>query len=125
MTTNRSEFDRNMLDSRLEDSALASIRHHPEERSASEGGQTGARHFHEEEGPLCLLVRLKLRLVGQSCSMCATPIKTCLEKVRGVESVTVNTVLDLVFVDYDPHLTDVEEIKETIRKIGYSAVPVR
>ncbi len=120
-----SEFGRDVLDAGLEGSVVSSIRHQPEERSANEGGRSAARHFHEDDGPLCLLARLKLRLVGQSCSTCAAPIKRIVGRVRGVESVTVNTVLDLVFVDYDPHTTDSEEIKAAIRKSGYSAIPVR
>ncbi len=122
MRINRNEFGKDALDADLEDSAHTSTRHHPVD--ASEREETSAKYSHERDWPVRLLVRLKLRLVGQSCSVCAAPIKRCLEKVRGVESVTVNPVLDLVFVDYDAHVTSVEEVKEAIRKSGYSAIPV-
>ena len=121
MIIDKSEFA--SVNADLKDSAFTSIGHRPVDPGARE--ETGSKYFREKDSPVSLLVRLKLRIVGQSCSICAGPIKRRLEKIRGVESVTVNSVLDLVFVDYDPHVTDGEEIKETIRKSGYSAMPAR
>lgn len=123
MSIDKNEFGKGSVNAELEDSNVTSIPHHP--LDASEREETGTKYSHQKDSPVHLLVRLKLRLVGQSCSVCAVPIRRCLEKVRGVESVTVNSVLDLVFVDYDPHATNVEEVHEAIRKGGYSAIPVR
>lgn len=66
--------------------------------------------------------RLKLRLVDASCATCLPGIKRELEKVRGVEWVHANPVLDLIFVDYDPSLVGPEEILSVIKRSGFTAV---
>jgi len=66
--------------------------------------------------------RLKLRLVDASCATCLPGIKRELEKVRGVEWVLANPVLDLIFIDYDPSLVGPEEILLAVKRAGYTAV---
>lgn len=68
------------------------------------------------------LDRLKLRLVDASCATCLPGIRRELEKVRGVEWVLANPVLDLIFVDYDPSLVGPEEILSAIKRSGFTAV---
>jgi copper chaperone CopZ len=70
------------------------------------------------------LARLKLRLVDASCSSCVPGIRRELEKLRGIEWVGANPILDLIFVDYDPSLVDPEEIFMVVARTGYKAVRV-
>ncbi len=49
-------------------------------------------------------------------------IRRQLEKVKGVEWVGANPVLDLIFVDYDPDLIDTDEILQVVKRSGYTAV---
>ena len=67
--------------------------------------------------------RLRLRLVDASCSTCLPVIRRELEKVRGVQWVLANPVLDMIFVDYDPSLVSPEEILLAVKRAGYTAVP--
>ncbi len=69
--------------------------------------------------------RLRLRVVDASCSTCILPLRRVLERALGVEWVEANPVLDLVFVDYDPSLTDPDHILSEVRKTGYTAVRAR
>ncbi len=66
--------------------------------------------------------RLRLRLVDASCSTCIIPVRRALERTPGVEWVEANPVLDLIFIDYDPNLTDPDRILSEVRKTGYPAV---
>lgn len=70
------------------------------------------------------LDRLKLRLVDASCATCLPGIRRELDKVRGIEWVLANPVLDLIFVDYDSSLVGLEEILLAVKRAGYTAVPV-
>ncbi len=69
-----------------------------------------------------LVERLRLRLVDASCATCVVPVRRALERVIGVEWVSANPVLDLIFVDYDPRLTDPDHIISEVKKTGYTAV---
>ncbi len=66
--------------------------------------------------------RLRLRIIGQSCSTCIVPVRRVLERAIGVEWVGANPILDLIFVDYDPRLTDPAQILATVKRTGYEAV---
>lgn len=66
--------------------------------------------------------RIKLRLVDASCATCLPGIRRELEKVRGVEWVHANPVLDLIIVDYDPSLVGPEEILSVVKRSGFTAV---
>lgn len=43
--------------------------------------------------------RVKLRLIEASCASCVSPIRRKLERIRGIEWVGFNPVLDLIIVD--------------------------
>lgn len=65
-----------------------------------------------------------MRIVGVPCAACIVPIRRRLERTLGVKWVGANVVLDLIFVDYDPDVTDRETILATVKKAGYEAVPL-
>jgi copper chaperone CopZ len=46
-----------------------------------------------------------------------------LEKIRGVEWVGVNPVLDLIIVDYDPHIIDGAKIISEVERAGFKPTP--
>jgi P-type Cu+ transporter len=69
------------------------------------------------------LERVKLKLIGASCSSCVSPVKRNLEKIRGIEWVGFNPVLDLIIVDYNPALIDTPEIMSAIERAGFKPVP--
>jgi hypothetical protein len=46
-----------------------------------------------------------------------------MEKMKGIEWVGFNPVLDLIIVDYDPALIDTPEIMSVIEKIGFKPIP--
>lgn len=69
------------------------------------------------------ITRLRLRIVGASCSTCIIPVRKALEKTEGVKWVGANVMLDLILVDYDPKLVGVDEIIGAVKKAGYTAVP--
>ncbi len=67
--------------------------------------------------------RLRLRIIGASCSTCIIPVRKALERMEGVRTVAANVMLDLILVDYDPKIVGVDQIIGTIEKTGYTAVP--
>lgn len=69
--------------------------------------------------------RIRLTIVGARCATCIIPIRRALEKARGVKSVGANYVADLIVVEYDPGAISEDEIVEIIRKVGYTAIPIR
>lgn len=69
--------------------------------------------------------RARLTVVGVPCATCIIPVRKALLKARGVKSVGAAYMLDLILVDYDPNLTNEEEIIGLIKKAGYKAVRER
>lgn len=69
------------------------------------------------------LDRVKLRLIEASCASCASPLQRKLERIKGIEWVGFNPVLDLIIVDYDPSLIDAPEIMSAIEKAGFKPSP--
>lgn len=60
-------------------------------------------------------------LFNLGCSSCSRVIERKLKKLAGIKNVTVNYVTDTVFVGYDPRLLSTEQIRASIRKLGYEA----
>ena len=69
------------------------------------------------------ITRLRLRIVGASCSTCIIPVRKALERTTGVKRVGANVMLDLILVDYDPEKIEANKIVEAVKKAGYTAVP--
>ncbi len=67
--------------------------------------------------------RLRLRIIGASCSTCLIPVRKALERTKGVRTVGANVMLDLILVNYDPKVIGADEIIRVIKKTGYTAVP--
>jgi len=64
--------------------------------------------------------KVEFDITGMTCAVCANKIETKLNKLDGVDKATVNFALETVLVDYNPQQVSVSEMKEAIKKLGYS-----
>ncbi|MFC5603694.1 heavy metal translocating P-type ATPase [Sporosarcina koreensis] len=58
-------------------------------------------------------------VTGMTCAACATKIERRINKMDGVSNATVNFALETLNVDYDSSQTTVDEMKATVKKMGY------
>lgn len=63
---------------------------------------------------------LRLKIGGMSCSFCVNTIKKAFLRMPGVEEVGVSLAHEEGLVRYDPNLVTEEELKQTLRDIGYT-----
>lgn len=66
--------------------------------------------------------RIDLPVTGMTCAACAARIERSLAKAEGVEEASVNLATERAMVRFDPEITGVEKIVETIRDAGYDAI---
>lgn len=66
--------------------------------------------------------RVRIRIIGASCSTCIIPIRKVLESTNGVKAVGANYVADLILVDYDENVIDKATILAVIKKVGYDGI---
>lgn len=59
---------------------------------------------------------------GMHCASCANTIKTKLEKLKGVDSCSVNYGLEKAKIMFNPNEVTLEEMNKEIGKLGYSLV---
>ncbi len=62
-----------------------------------------------------------LNISRMTCASCARAIENRLSELDGVHSVNVNLATERLYLDYNEEITNVSDIKEEIRKLGYSA----
>lgn len=82
--------------------------------------QSGPKSEKENKSADVSFTEVTLAVSGMHCAMCEASIEKGLAQLAGVDSV--NAILDdsIAYVRYNPHLTSIEEITETIVKRGYS-----
>ena len=66
--------------------------------------------------------RVDLPITGMTCAACAARIERSLEKAEGVEEASVNLATERATIQFDPAVTGLEKIVETIRGAGYDAI---
>jgi len=66
--------------------------------------------------------RIDLPVTGMTCAACAARIERSLSKAEGVEEASVNLATERAMVRFDPDVTQVDRIVETIRSAGYDAI---
>jgi Cu+-exporting ATPase len=66
-----------------------------------------------------------LPVKGMSCASCATRIEKKVGELDGVDQAGVNFGSESITVDFDPHRTSPESIKQTIEEIGFSVPAVK
>ena len=64
--------------------------------------------------------RETFKVSGMTCAGCETTIRVALEKTPGVRSAQVSYDQGEAVVDYDPNLTDKEQITAAINETGYT-----
>jgi len=73
-----------------------------------------------KSGKMTNISRVTLKIIGMTCAACSARIERSVSKIEGVESCSVNLATERMTVEFDPAKIDVETIKKTIEKIGYS-----
>ncbi len=66
--------------------------------------------------------RIDLPVTGMTCAACAARIERSLAKAEGVEEASVNLATERAMVRFDPSVTAIDKIVETIRDAGYDAI---
>ncbi|MDF2440201.1 MAG: P-type Cu+ transporter [Abditibacteriota bacterium] len=66
--------------------------------------------------------RSDLPILGMHCAACATRIEKALGKAPGVQKVGVNYATARATVHYDPRTTDLQMLREVVKKAGYDAI---
>lgn len=60
-----------------------------------------------------------LSVPGMNCPVCPITVKKAIEKAEGVKSVNVIYARKSVAVSYDDQLTDISNIQEATKNVGY------
>lgn len=68
------------------------------------------------------LQRAELSLLGLHCAGCAGTVETALAAVPGVTRADVNYATTRATIVYDPHQTDVDTLREAVRREGYDSL---
>src|SRR5512138_444043 len=66
--------------------------------------------------------RIDLPITGMTCAACAARIERSLGKAEGIEQASVNLATERATIQFDPAVTGVDKIVETIRGAGYDAI---
>jgi Cu+-exporting ATPase len=66
------------------------------------------------------LERKTLNITGMSCASCAKAIERSVGRVEGVNSANVNLATEKLTVEFDSNSTDIEIIKNAVKKAGFS-----
>jgi len=64
--------------------------------------------------------KVEFDITGMTCAACANKIEKKLNNLDGVDKATVNFALETVLVEYNPEQISAPEMKEAIKKLGYS-----
>ncbi|MBU7591177.1 heavy metal translocating P-type ATPase [Metabacillus halosaccharovorans] len=59
-------------------------------------------------------------ITGMTCAACANKIEKRLNKLDGVDQATVNFALETALVEFNPEQVSTSDMKEAIKKLGYS-----
>ncbi|WHH59982.1 heavy metal translocating P-type ATPase [Petroclostridium sp. X23] len=60
-------------------------------------------------------------ITGMTCASCAKAVERSVSKVLGVQAANVNFATEKLSVEYDESKTNIDSIKEAVKKAGYSA----
>ncbi|WP_257345737.1 heavy metal translocating P-type ATPase [Pseudalkalibacillus decolorationis] len=63
--------------------------------------------------------KAEFNVTGMTCAACANKIEKKLNRLSGVSTANVNFALESASVEYDPNEVTIEEMKESIKKLGY------
>ncbi len=63
----------------------------------------------------------ELKIGGMTCAACSGRIERVLNKMNGIEEISVNLTTSVAFVTYDPQQLTIQDIIDKIVKIGFEA----
>jgi len=67
--------------------------------------------------------QVELPVVGMTCANCQAAVeRTLVKKTPGVGSATVNLATESAWIEFDPQITDLDKIAESIDRAGYKLV---
>jgi Cu+-exporting ATPase len=65
---------------------------------------------------------VRIEIGGMSCANCSTTVTEAIERLDGIESVSVNYATDEGTVEYDPEQVSLREIHEAVESAGYTPI---
>ncbi|MGM0845790.1 MAG: heavy metal translocating P-type ATPase [Bacillota bacterium] len=65
---------------------------------------------------------INYKVIGMTCSACASRIEKGLTKMEGVEDATVNFALETASVKFNPSSTDPKDLQKKIQDLGYDVI---
>lgn len=68
------------------------------------------------------MIKRSFPVTGMSCASCAAAVEKGVAGHKGVKGATVNFAAGNLYVEYEDSLTDADEIKELVNKLGYNMV---
>jgi len=63
---------------------------------------------------------VSLKIYGMTCTLCSITIEAGLERLSGIGSVRVSYATEKAFLEYDPDIVQISDIKKKIEKMGFS-----
>ncbi len=85
----------------------------------SETGAAAIKEKIEKLGYGVVTEKAEFQIAGMTCAACANRIEKRLNKTEGVSSAPVNFALETVAVEYNPKEVAINDLKETVAKLGY------
>src|SRR5690606_40667401 len=61
---------------------------------------------------------ITIHIAGMTCAACSNRVEKVLNRKEGVEA-NVNLTTEKASINYDPDMVTIEDIKETIERLGY------
>lgn len=66
--------------------------------------------------------KIILKLTGMHCTSCSVLIDTILEELPGVKRAKTSYADQKTEIDFDPKLTNIDQLIKVVKEEGYSAV---
>lgn len=67
---------------------------------------------------------LTIPIGGMTCAACGNRIEKALQKLNGIEAVSVNYATEKATITYDPQIVRISSIKQAIQKAGYQPLEI-
>jgi copper chaperone len=71
---------------------------------------------------ITLFEKAYFKVIGIYCTTCKPIVEKQLKDKVGIKRIDINYTTDSVVVEFDPALTNIQEIKERLEKSGYKFV---
>jgi len=73
----------------------------------------------EKAGYMVINEKATLKIGGMTCAMCVKAIEDVLNNLEGISSVNVNLAAEKAYVNYNPNLVTIEDMKNAVENLGY------